>query len=54
MSFLTHQNPKDALKMLQYRAKFYFCENNANKAINDRLRIHINNISHKNSSHIII
>ena len=54
MSFLTHQNPKDALKMLQYRAKSYFCENSANKAINDRLGTHINNISHKNSSHIII
>ena len=54
MSFLTHQNPKDALKMLQYRAKSHFCENGANNATNDRLRIHINNISYKHSSHIII
>ena len=54
MSFLTHQNPKDTLKMLQYRAKSYFCENSANKAINDRFETHINNISHKYSSHIII
>ena len=54
MSFLTHQNLKNALKMLQYRAKSYFCENSANKAINDHLGTHINNISHKHSSHIII
>ena len=54
MSFLTHQNPKDALKMLQYRAKSYFCENSAKKAINDRLGTHINNVPHKHSSHIII
>ena len=50
MSFITYQNPKYALN----RAKSYFCENSANKAINDRLRTHINNISHKHSSHIII
>ena len=45
MSFLTHQIPKDALKMLKTEQKSYFCENRANKAINDRLGTYINNIS---------
>ena len=54
MSFRTHQISKDALKMLKTEQKSYFCENRANKAINDRLGTYINNISHIHSSHIII
>ena len=54
MSFLTHQIPKDALKMLKTEQKSYFCENRVNKAMNDSLGTYINNISHKYSSHIII
>ena len=54
MSFLTHQNPKDALKMLKTEQNPTFAKNRANKAINNRLGKHSNIISHKYSSHIII
>ena len=54
MSFLTPKTPKDAFKVPLYRAKSSVCENGANKAINGRLITHVDNISHKYSSHIII